>query len=478
MDGFISYKFSKPKVFNNPISSIAVVKSMKAPNVIFIVVDTLRKDYAAPLESELKKLGFISYENAIAPAPWTIPSHASMFTGLYLALHGAHETKSRKIPQINLKADDTIPTRLKELGYETYLLTSNPWVHPRYGFKGFGYVYEPQSSKILTRNSILSPSERTKLTELRISQKTKLALVKFLLLKKHFKLLLKGGLDYTARKLPIKKTYLLIKKWPKEKGAKSIVRTMERLKPSKKAPNLIFINLIEVHEPYFLLENHRKKIINNQKKNIPPDIKTIKNWRKKYAEEVSYVTRKILEIMKTLKENEAFANSIIIVTSDHGQMLGEHGRIGHGVFLYDELLRVPLLIKYPVGYEIERTDGKWKYITLAKLRTFILGVVENKLNNDATLYDSPVFAESYGMEHGIIPSNEKEKVNIENLEKYRIAVYHGDFKAIFNVNDWKFEDITSYNGAEITDEVVGLLKKEVLRFLKTASIAKVPKIEI
>ena len=56
---------------------------MGDPNVIFIVVDTLRKDYAKPLEKELKELGFISYENTIAPAPWTIPSHASIFTGLY-----------------------------------------------------------------------------------------------------------------------------------------------------------------------------------------------------------------------------------------------------------------------------------------------------------------------------------------------------------------------------------------------------------
>ncbi len=53
------------------------------PNVILIVVDTLRDDYSYPLKENLKKFGFISYNNAIAPTSWTIPSHASLFTGLY-----------------------------------------------------------------------------------------------------------------------------------------------------------------------------------------------------------------------------------------------------------------------------------------------------------------------------------------------------------------------------------------------------------
>ena len=55
---------------------------MECSNIIFIVVDALRKDYAKPLEDALVNLGFVKYEKAIAPAPWTIPSHASMLTGL------------------------------------------------------------------------------------------------------------------------------------------------------------------------------------------------------------------------------------------------------------------------------------------------------------------------------------------------------------------------------------------------------------
>lgn len=53
------------------------------PHVIFIVLDTLRKDYGRIVENSLSQMGFIKYENAITPAPWTLPAHASMFSGLY-----------------------------------------------------------------------------------------------------------------------------------------------------------------------------------------------------------------------------------------------------------------------------------------------------------------------------------------------------------------------------------------------------------
>jgi len=66
------------------------------PDIVFIVVDALRKDYGRYLEEKLKRIGFISYDNVITPAPWTTPSHASIFAGLYPIAHGAHETKDKK----------------------------------------------------------------------------------------------------------------------------------------------------------------------------------------------------------------------------------------------------------------------------------------------------------------------------------------------------------------------------------------------
>jgi len=63
------------------------------------------------------------------------------------------------------------------------------------------------------------------------------------------------------------------------------------------------------------------------------------------------------------------------------------------------------------------------------------------------------------------------------LDKYRIAIYHEDFKGIFNVEDWRFEEILSYNpNEEITREVAKELKRKVVKFLKNSSSLKIFKI--
>jgi len=107
-------------------------------------------------------------------------------------------------------------------------------------------------------------------------------------------------------------------------------------------------------------------------------------------------------------------------------------------------------------------------------------LIDNKLIDDSILYSDTVFAESYGIHQNVGElSNEEEKKNIEQLEKYRIAIYYKNFKGIFNVTDWRFEKIKSYDpNIEVTDDIVKHMKKEVIKFLKTATIVKVPKIKI
>ena len=78
------------------------------PNILFIVCDTLRKDVLELYGGEAKTPNLMRlaedsqvYENAIAPSPWTYPSHVSMFTGLYLNEHKVHETTEVKSYKIN-----------------------------------------------------------------------------------------------------------------------------------------------------------------------------------------------------------------------------------------------------------------------------------------------------------------------------------------------------------------------------------------
>ena len=462
------------------------------PNIIFIVVDSLRKDFAKPLEAELKKLGFTSYENVIAPAPWTVPSHASIFTGLYPAFHGAHETRTRKGVAVKLqKSSGILSDYLDNLGYRTYLLSANPYIRPEFGFSKFDHFYGVSYTPVPLTEKLLKLSD----DESRVVEELKKRMLKFkiskiklaeeLMFRKRCKLLKKLSLRYLYHKLGLHRLYLytfaVYRKWPLDKGASELVNRLASLLKNapKNEPKFIFMNLMEVHEPYTLNEIFNKEHIGRKNlKTNTLDQKIVKKWRENYSMAVAYVTKKILEVMQILREHGMFDNSLIIVTSDHGQLLGEHGRVWHGTFLYDELLRVPLLVKYPSWIKVEHVQEDTKYISLARLKRFILEVIDNSIDTDGILYEDTVYAESYGIPVDIgEPLSEEERRNIGYLEKYRVAVYHKSFKALFNVSDWKFEEIVSYDPKlDISEDIVKILKNEIMKLLRITTSIKALKL--
>ncbi|MGC9108627.1 MAG: alkaline phosphatase family protein, partial [Infirmifilum sp.] len=113
---------------------------MPKPNIVLIVLDTLREDHAQGLEP-LTQLGFVKYENVYAPAPWTLPSHASMFTGLYPSEHGIHERRGiydigslATLSRIRMtKFNGGILGELKATGYTTYVISANTFISQYFG---------------------------------------------------------------------------------------------------------------------------------------------------------------------------------------------------------------------------------------------------------------------------------------------------------------------------------------------------------
>ena len=68
-----------------------------------------------------------------------------------------------------------------------------------------------------------------------------------------------------------------------------------------------------------------------------------------YDGEILYMDRYIGQLVKELKAQGLYDNALIVVTADHGELLGEHGRFGHGNYLHQEEIHVPLFFKYPAG---------------------------------------------------------------------------------------------------------------------------------
>jgi len=101
-------------------------------NVVFVVLDTTRKDhlstygYDRPTTPGLEEFAreATRFEQAVAPAPWTLPVHASMFTGLYPSEHGA----TQESPY--LEGSTTLAETLSAAGYDTACYSSNAWITP------------------------------------------------------------------------------------------------------------------------------------------------------------------------------------------------------------------------------------------------------------------------------------------------------------------------------------------------------------
>ncbi|MDH4180149.1 MAG: sulfatase-like hydrolase/transferase, partial [Armatimonadota bacterium] len=77
--------------------------------------------------------------------------------------------------------------------------------------------------------------------------------------------------------------------------------------------------------------------------------------RRLYAEEIRYTDRWVGELLDALRETVDFDNSLVVISSDHGEELFDHGQFEHGHSLYEEVLRVPLLVKWPLGWEHEKS---------------------------------------------------------------------------------------------------------------------------
>ena len=92
--------------------------------------------------------------------------------------------------------------------------------------------------------------------------------------------------------------------------------------------------------------------------------------------------------------------------------------------------------------------------------------LENTVPELKELIRDTVFSETYGSPI-YIPNNLSK---IQNVEKHRIAVYHGPYKGIYNVDDRTLECVKSYDGSEITEEVKDMLVKDVKKFLRGARL--------
>ena len=286
------------------------------PNVVMVVLDTMRRDVLkiyggsarTPCIEALASDGEV-YRNCIAPSPWTVPSHATLFTGLTPSVHGVHETRDRKIFELyGAMAEsglETLAGYLRRRGYDTAGYSANPSVSPGTGFDaGFSHFQyfdmkeksDQEASAALGRASSYGRSKweiaKNLLKEGKLSELARL---------------------YSARRRVSagyrKRGFPMVKRGDAIAAALSSRRLEE--------PFFTFVNFCEMHEPY-VRPNEPSTVadIFGREKVDPPLLKKI---RQAYVTEAEIVDGFVGSIVQHVKSLGAYERTLFVVTSDHGQ---------------------------------------------------------------------------------------------------------------------------------------------------------------
>lgn len=290
------------------------------PNIFLLVVDSLRAD-SVPLEDSavqdkgnitpnLKKFAeeSVVFEECISQGVSTAPSVTSILTSTYPLYYGGHWYlhESRK----------TIAEILKKEEYSTCAILSNPFLTRKRNFhKGFDYHEESSIPW-----SIKGPLEKF--------PNKALSIIKILV------------------RLLSRQPYL---------SANGINRKILKWVKTVKGPFFLWAQYMDIHGPYLSHKKFsyldkfraerlwRKAAVKNQSLNETE----IEELKTNYKNEVRYLDQQIGDFLVQLKELKLFDNSMIIIAADHGDGHGEHGQYGHEDNGYEELIRVPLIIRFP-----------------------------------------------------------------------------------------------------------------------------------
>jgi hypothetical protein len=407
---------------------------MKRPNVVLLVLDTLRDDYSKGLE-RLKDMGFLEYR-AIAQSSWTLPSHVSMFTSELPSVHGVREYPGigwgdlMRISRRRMKGD-TLLSSLKGRGYRTYGYSSNLFITPQFGFEFDSYHLFNEGGEIKRDDSGAPKAPRVqKLITPFLAEGPVGGFLRWLAL---------GLVGRVMSAAGVKKL---------EKGSRPILEEIGKTKFEE--PFFAFVNLMEAHQPYvwWILDT---LLVRVSLMGMPPKGSW---WRKSYPLHSGLAVERGLLAVEALLEHDP----LIIVVSDHGQLLGDGGRYGHGFSLDQDLVRVPLLIRYPSGSSPAKSVGP--VISLAEVKKIVEKTVDGE---EFVLGDEFAVSETWGegnyMRGGAKREQEPNQIFLGRVGGGRTRVTGKEGTVLVNMETGAIEEVTG----GLTDEEANELSLKAAR---------------
>jgi arylsulfatase len=283
------------------------------PNVVFVTVDTLRADHlscygyprrTSPFLDSLAAEG-TRVADASAAASWTKPATGTILTGLHPSRHGAlYHGSLLHLPE----GKETLAEAFQQRGYVTGGFVANPNLKKVFLFdRGFDTYFD-------------SPVEDT--VTLACIRGSGFGAILMTLLRHQFN-------------------------WNYENDFAAMNReVLAWLEKNHRQPFFLYAHYIDPHIPYDppaayreeFAQDHGLVLFNERKRKVGIDL---------YDGEIRYTDEGLKQLVTKLQRLGAWENTLFVLTSDHGEEFFEHGAIGHGFSLYQEVVHVPLILRGP-----------------------------------------------------------------------------------------------------------------------------------
>ncbi len=355
------------------------------PSLVLIVLDTLRRDhvslygYARPTTPNLDAWAqrALVFDDASATSSWTLPSHASMFTGLYPRTHGAHgyRREGRENGAYPLGSETTTLAEIAAgAGIATGAIVSNHYfLGPEFGLdQGFDTYWLPRP----TARFSFAPAEA-----------------------------LAGRFAWErmrAHRIP----YLTARHVSDA--------AIEWISARGDAPYFLFVNYMDVHRPN-LRPTDESPIPFEDEARIPrhfPELTKVfeheplaeeikRGLVNSYDRELIALDLELARLLHFLERDGRAERTAVIVTSDHGEFFGEHDLVDHMMHLHKEVVDVPFLVRAP-GLAPGRSDKPVQSVDVFATALELLGLPDTRSQGVSALGDEahPIVGEWYAAANG------------------------------------------------------------------------------
>ena len=282
-------------------SSTSKDESLPVEHVLLVSIDTLRADHVGAYGGRVPTRAMdalaregVLFEESYTPTPSTGPAHVSLLTGLHPWNHGvlfnAVPIEDTELPNVAVFA--------RGAGFATAAFVSSYVLHARWGFdRGFEtYRFEPEGNRRIWKGE---------------------------------------WVDFATR------------------GGRTTDAALAWIEKHQSEPFFVWVHYFDPHNPYEPPAEYRRPAndpVDLRNKSLP---KEISSWEsliatiRAYRGEVAYVDHQIERLVEGLRDLGLLDQTAVVVTSDHGEGLGDHGHMTHGWNLHEELVRIPLIVRAP-----------------------------------------------------------------------------------------------------------------------------------